>query len=1498
MAKRYVIMLGEGQLPEQKQTFQSGANYDQSPEKIFANPNSGLFLDAHNMQPTSNDGNTGDLEKIKGEQLYFPNTRSDTGYECAASATVNGVMVEVWVPTNPSFPRIIRADGIVVLSSEDLPFSIDYPLQWDVNNSDANGEISITDKQPGNAPYVFNIQDMQDNLATDKYFSAFDPLLYQVNIQSALDIPVFVEVINVGGGGGKPVGKYLYAIRYASQSGDVTQWSQSTPPIPIGQSLNSQSDQYPWVQTFGGPPNPQALTAFAPKIRFRVTNQYNYDYIEIKCTSYNQGAGIEYTSNGVIVARVNIAAGEISTREYVDPQESNVNIPLSAQNESRQLAHIDNAGSVKYYDRRLNFADVTLASKQSDLQFLEINEKQGFPVIDKLYKEGYNDPYNMVYKTSNLRGETYGYGAVCYDCVGNTGWVDKASDLKSYTFPNRRDQISSETANYSLNGTVKAALTSTNAVGQCHEVFDLGDRIFKSDACSFKNIIEKGRITGSTGTKLVPTVKEDCDETNSEIENHGANVNGISVSVSYQPFTPVRQTDTNVEGHNYVVNTKVSKSLVILGGVTEGDKAYRPAGFAPDYYAMGMCMPGVTNFPPWAKAFSIVRTPPAKRIVAQGLGYYSLIKGKFKLIGDQNLGGKESRKFWFYSPDIENGIVASDTVNDIIDNPQNYKLQFVSPLGFFSEWYSAEDKFLINSQKDRCIDMISYVRMLADNTGPDSNVNPMEDPDMGIDGGDGNRYIAYEKFRNLTVIPSMFSSDPAGGNKLFGISTISRKSVGRGTYLEIEADQDVYASVFTGGMSDSNFENSGLQNWTEPVYMINIIRTGAQVPDVENQGYLQTTHYQKLESIIGKSTGAANQSFILVDERWEDCIPAPKSTQFGAGIDRYIFIKLPNGTVQRWINVTYKSSIGRASVDADIAAGVNDVYGTYTHTNIDNRDRFFTINFDLGYIPPAGSLILVRYDNTAPIRVFGGDGFIGETIFAPIDGQASARDDEAETQFALGIGLPYKFFKINPRYYTIRKAGAGINEIQDSEWFSIGFIRQLCAMFTVESRVCTPLAHNSEYPNQFFPLINYVIRPNRWGPDQSYSDNSVFDDYPGDYGDAEKANWKWGGFRFLQQINPDYSVQPPIAFFSKPTIGFEEQLSYPTRTMWSLPRAINVQNAPSIKTFPANNSFDIDDNQGNIQYLWVDVTSAGENIYAVTQSGICMLLTKKSILSELNSDQLGVVGKDSFIGGQYWLSRDIGIPDKMWRGLAEAYVPMTIEGGAEVTKRALFFPNRKSVYRLMNNQIVDIGAINYYTRLYPDGISKIAPGLGTKMAAVFDNYKKQYYLYLNGGSVDTTFVFSQKNNMWFGTNGFKFDKFTAYEKKTYGHRDMKTYLLNVGDEMNGEDIECFTLIGFCPDSDKDKEFVSIKVNSNNKPVDIKLYKEKTGATQYVIDEATFGPLYLKNYRGYKAPVGRILASVNSNRPRLQGRLLICRIFHNLAEEFVVTDVTIQYKQLL
>jgi len=358
--------------------------------------------------------------------------------------------------------------------------------------------------------------------------------------------------------------------------------------------------------------------------------------------------------------------------------------------------------------------------------------------------------------------------------------------------------------------------------------------------------------------------------------------------------------------------------------------------------------------------------------------------------------------------------------------------------------------------------------------------------------------------------------------------------------------------------------------------------------------------------------------------------------------------------------------------------------------------------------------------------VFGGDSLIGESLFAPIDREANAEDKAQETQFALGIGFPYRSYRLNPRHYVIKRT-TGADRIQDKPDGTLGFLRQMVVMFAVESRIAVHNAHSADYPLEYFPLINYVIRPNRWkdlkeedDEDEAsiYRVNNIWEAYGDDYGD-EFLRWKFGGFRYLQQTNADYSAQAGKRHFSKPEFGFEEITDFCTRAMHSLPRATNQQDSPGLRTFPANNSFDFDDDQGEIKFAYDERTGGkGENLYAVCEKGIVLALHKKSILSEVTASDVGLLAGDRFIQGQYWISKTIGCPDERWRGKSEGSISIPTEDGF-VKKEAAFFPGATSFYRLFGNSVDDVAKGHYYSKINPV-LKDFRSGLLDEITAVYD----------------------------------------------------------------------------------------------------------------------------------------------------------------------------------
>ena len=160
-----------------------------------------------------------------------------------------------------------------------------------------------------------------------------------------------------------------------------------------------------------------------------------------------------------------------------------------------------------------------------------------------------------------------------------------------------------------------------------------------------------------------------------------------------------------------------------------------------------------------------------------------------------------------------------------------------------------------------------------------------------------------------------------------------------------------------------------------------------------------------------------------------------------------------------------------------------------------------------------------------------------------------------------------------------------------------------------------------------------------------------------------------------------------------------------------------------------------------------------------------------------------------------------------------------------------------------------------------------------------------------------TLVFSTVKQHWIDSFDYRFDQFLAVKNKMYGMRNMQTYELNKGFILNGVPVEGFIIGGSSKEQFKDKEFVRIRINSDNKPTKVEFFNDisqvKSNEPQAVLDTAT-NPLALKDYYGFEQFIPRKTDAPNY---RMQGRIVLYKIIHNLEEDFKITDVGVQYKLL-
>jgi hypothetical protein len=1420
----------------------------------------------------------------------------------------------------------MRIDGQIVLYSEDFPIDVFHPLQYDKNESCVGGEIYVTNNNT--PPMVFSIKDLMENSAmidgydcTEKYFSEFDVTAYTINPSAILHKPAFIkqDVTSAGydfviGTSGLCVGSYSYSYRMVDAQGERTAFSPITELIPVVRKNSSATlYSYPHQQTFSSEPDVTSTTIYGNHIRFRYENNVGFVSIEVRRDSWYAGDPLGNPPVSEIIATIPINAGMdvLNVFDRAEASFAGATI-LTLEEQSSNMSTVRRAKSIRYFNQKLYLMNIGYQSKDisGTVTFVDENDA-GFATIENLGKPGHKHVYNAAMYKSNMRGERTGFGVVLFDKNNNASYATEVPNFTNFQFPERREIIGEGDDDYELSykGVVRAANTDGD-VSWTHEVFDLDDAVSKT-----------GQDEERPGDPL-------------RYDYHEGEV--------YHAMNPTSQNDSQSD-LNKSVNSRVAIASESGGAVWF---EYTPPAFGPNYYAQGFALKGINTYPDWADGFSVVQTDPAKRVVAQGLGFYSISSE------DAGLGittVKEKDAFWVYFPDLDllNPEIAEDLVNN---NGAGYKIQCVSPLGYFSEVYNSRKAEL--DQTRWGADIITYARVIKDKDASyGDQINPILGTYSGIlddlthDPSQVNRYPAYGRFTN-SINPDG-PEFPSNGNgnyefTILEVNDVTTKST-RQTYFRIQLTEDIYnqSGLFGAANLNNDATEAGVMEWREPMYVINLVKDVNINPGLTTE-YRYTGNYIKFKSLVLESNGSNGQSTTLVSERWEDCIPQITGqinglTTYGA-IKRFAYVVGTDDIERRWMNVQFETGPDISTILTGLAAAAPgpyndavltdgfDIYGIYKSTqsseDVDGISQVFTLNFNetplytAFTVPSAGSKIYVKYDNRIPVRVFGGDTYINESIWAVLDNEYDKNGDpkDAANDFKMDSPFPFKSYKYvdtypiwensDPWNYEYNYDFQFCNELK----LEAARIRQLITMWTAETRVNLSFAFNNEAPDkansdQFFPLINYIPRPYKWN-NNNPSDRTTFENdnhlqaqYYDDYG-FEWNLWVYGGFRFTPQVNIDYSKsQTTESFTSVPIVGFQEETDFCTRIIWSLKRPPNAQDTPSVKTFLPSAYFDISDDTGEIKFAFSALSSdKGNNLYALTDSGVCLLLVDKRIVSEINANELATVGSDA--GGilnQLWIDKTIGMHDETWRSWAEY-------------SNVLFFCNGIAAYTFGDNQLTDISKTGFFELLNRRFNSLIGQGYDSRLSGGFNVLTKEYVMNVStpGEGPGEPRIF---NTLIFGTqqaslqcqSTYNYDKYLYYKNHFFGMKNEGdyngTFELGVGNLINGDDIPCY-LSGL---SDAviiaDKEFIRIRVNSNSKPEQIYFYKSfsdyKNDAYDSVVDAVAI-PLSIKNYFGYECYIPR---SVVPPHYRNQGRVLIFKIVSSSDEEFLVTSTGVQYKAL-
>jgi hypothetical protein len=1542
-------------------TYQKGINSDQNKE-FLGGSDKGEHVDALNMRSVSMDGDNFAKKKIKGESSVYPLIDNrcltvpaitlDDSYDCMMTQEINGYIVEIWASKTPTINNkypFMRVNGKIVLYSENFPIDVEHPLQYDKNENCPGGEMYITNNNT--PPMVFSLKDIMLNggldygsetaACTPKYFLDFNIENFTVPPSAILYKPAFVAQVTgttgydfVAGTLGLCVGSYSYSYRLVDEAGERTGFSPITELIPVVRNNSNQfQPQFPHSRTFSSASDVTSPTIYGNHLKIRYDNPNGFTFLELRRDSWNSGGVIGAPPVSEIIASIPIG-DNMSVIDVLDRAEANFSGSeiLDLEEQTNTYSSIKRAKSIRYFNERLYLMNIGYDSKniENDVTFYG-GTNFVFPTIENMGRPGHKHVYNSAMFKSNMRGEKTGFGVVLFDSDNNASFVKQITGAENFEFPNRRDETSTDTNNTSYKGVVRCANSGTDTgsgpgvpgttgeVSYTHEVFDVANAVPKEPYPTSDRLFNYNDAgTGSTDPQ--------------------------------ESFHPVSQNDTT-NRIKYLTTSKADITTT-TGNPSSLAFDYSPPGFGLDYFSQGIAFKGLDTYPSSSEGFSVVQTEPAQRVVAQGLGMYSLYPSEGAFEPNTS---KEANEMWAYFPDLE--LLYPDIATDILNgNFTSYKLQLVSPLGYFTEPFHWRKPEALNRR--RGVDMITYARVLRDKykdaTTPDGEqMNPgisgqtgITDPSFPLD---YYRYPAYGKFTNTTGT-SQFPSN-GNGNIEFDITNIQETTTNstRQSYFKITTQQDIYAHENQNLAGGANSAAPGPTNWREPFYVINIVRD-VDINEGNTTQYKYGSNYIKFKSLVLESSGANNQSAELVSERWEDCIPKLSAGDFGnvyGQLKRFVFTEDEDGNEKRWMNVQFESPATITTILTNLnaagGAGWSDptitdgftIYGIYTSTETggdsDGVCRLFELNFTetVGYtnytVPAAGIKVYVKYDKRIPVRVFGGDTYINESTWAAIDNVYDKNGDPSDNdggwlfsnnEFRMDCSWPLRSYGCEDSWPIWEKAqsipnfeeGSNANVLEFSQGASAGnfsaLIRQLVMMWTAESRYNLSFAFNIENPDkavsdQYYPLINYIPRPYKWDAGnesdrtQFESDNSLREQYFNDFG-FEWNLWTLGGIRFQMgetNTNLDYSKSQTTAIYTTiPTVGFEEQNEFCTRIIWSLRRPINIQNAPGVRTFPANNYFDISDNTGEIKFAWSALSNdKGNNLYAFTNNGVCLLLVDKRVIHEINANELATVGSD--IGGilnQLWIDQTIGMEDETWRSWAEY-------------SNAIFFANGISAYAFSGNKLVEIARTGFFELLNRKFNPIIGQGINAKMAGGFNVLNKEYIMSAiqdrPGQENSSTLIYGVQQEALQCQSSYVYDKYLHVGNDLYGMKNGVTYKLGVGNQIDGQNIECYLTGVSDAEIIYEKEFIRIRVNSNSKPSKIFFYNDYqsyVGDNYTNVVDADAVPLSIKDYHGYECYIPRRTLFPYY---RQQGRVMIFKIVNETNEEFFVTSTSVQYKEL-
>lgn len=1281
-----------------------------------------LALNARVYAPTER--TVGGIAAIKGEVEYDKFVLSDN-YHCIGSCVVLNKKVFFWAykgaVEDVNNPHYITIDDVIGVASHKLRFNWKYQFDIDTNNASLGGEIFCTDFFE--VPIYFEIKDILDNLSTNKYKSEFNRKLYECNIFSNNDFPVFQSIEKVGGSNGLKYGSYSYAMRFSFSGGAATMWSAETNNIPVlyNYSDNDSTDcPFPLVKNIGS--SSSAIESqYGIKLKIRVNNYIGADYVEIRRTSYNSESGIEAIGSQAIVYRKKVDGYKDSyIFDYVDSKINQTTYEaIDRESSSEQRQKIKRARSIRYFDDRVILGGIEYEDNDPKGLYEFKKDVDGktecFPVINDIGTKGYKLAQNFVERKTFMHNEKYGVYVVFRDELGNKTTAIKIEDLPTefvdngnFRFPKQRKKVTNQNTIDNSSGLFKCSDLDNN--------YELTHEIFDTRQCT---------------ERPLQTVDDYICITQKRKHVIATTTTPVGTWLSYNRLSPNRNSDFDTGGLKINPNPKIKlKDSTITpppyntSSVPETVSDYSPDGFKARWNTMGLCVSGLSSYPSWAKVAEIVLSKPSRSVICQGIMSYTYANAPDDDPNSRSLISKSKVSCFF--PDIKAGIIDSSIINDIKQNPSGYKIEFVSPLGYFPECFNKSvDKYadiLVNcTVQEEIFDGATIGRA-------NKNCNVKTYKISGFSGTEipygenippsvsSNYYTSFRKFGNSNTKP-LFSSGNLETNIVSFYDSGSDTSKPGYELFNIE-------------LADEVFDDDPLaaRDITYPFYIVNIIKDET----VNDNRILNYGCKIKLESLIGKwrnsNVLSGSGTFEIVCERTEDVFSLLDSVLLSDCV--FIDAVSSNQTIKKIVDVTSMSASNIAIIDNEIATGSTSlfgfrIYGKYTYyENYGNR-----------YVDIVSSLIdedsdiVVMYNKNSKITIYG-DCTSSLVSSSMLDTRIEKVGDEFRSM--LNNDFIYNSFTINEKFArvmsTMPGVPAGPTYETDQMPNDLFLHRQIVLLYPCITRCHHIFAFGDYYPN-----VNYVDRPYTWDDTKTVTENNIDERY--DIA-RPKEDWLSGGLKYDFQVNLDYCVSQNTNIYIYDELLYTKVKNnfFPTRAIWSGKRLISSYGSKLLKYFNSLNIFDAPSNFGDIKKLYSSINGPDYMLYAFCSDNIALLVTGRKIGTDASGNQIALqtITETDFINQVIWVG------EKESRALEYNSELSFAENGNEC-----FFTNTISSYKFVGNKLYDIAkdtfAFDFIKKYASDRVYKkdkdytsldnsTIGDYFSDMTAVYDKMNEEYVL--------------------------------------------------------------------------------------------------------------------------------------------------------------------------